>query len=103
MSQSNAQRADNDDQGDQNTKSFSKKPPTVLYDNGHGTRVKRWDEGISNIMIEHSYKPKDATDYVTEKVSITPEEALGIIFGLQKGVEQTMEKSAAKQQGQSRA
>ncbi len=36
MSQSNATRIEtaNQDQGDQ-TKSFSKKAPTIVYDNGH--------------------------------------------------------------------
>jgi hypothetical protein len=87
MAQDNAARRDEGDEQDQggHSRSLSKKAPTIVYDNGHGTRVKRWDEGISNIMIERSYKPKDATEYVTEKVSLTPEEALGIIFGLQKG------------------
>lgn len=82
MSQSNATRTEtaNQDQGDQ-TKSFSKKAPTIVYDNGHWTRVKRWDEGVSNLMIEQSYKPKDSQDYVTQTISITPEQAQGIIFG----------------------
>ena len=35
-------------------------------------------------MIEQSYKPKDSQDYVTQTISITPEQAQGIIFGLQK-------------------
>jgi hypothetical protein len=77
---------------------FSKKPPTILYDNGHGLRVKRWPEGVSNLMIENSYKPKEAADYVTQTLYVTPEQALGIIFGLHKGVEQTMEKTQAKGQ-----
>jgi hypothetical protein len=55
MAQSQAQRAETGEE--QQTKSFSKKPPTTLYDNGHGTRVVRWDEGVSNLMIERSYKP----------------------------------------------
>jgi hypothetical protein len=44
----NAQRADTgeQEQGEQPTRQFSKKPPTTLYDNGHGTRVVRWDDGI---------------------------------------------------------
>jgi len=100
MPQSNAQRADEGDE--QGTRSFSKKPPTTLYDNGHGTRVVRWDEGISNLTIERSYKPKDSTEYVTDRINITPEEALGIIFGLHKGVEQSMEKLADKNQARSR-
>ena len=83
--------AASDDETSGAQRSFSKKPPTVLYDNGHGTKVKRWPDGISNLQIEHSYKPKDSADYVTNTVNVTPEEALGIIFGLQKGVEQTME------------
>ena len=36
-----AQRADNDGTGDQQTTSFSNKP-IVLADNGHATRVKLW-------------------------------------------------------------
>lgn len=89
--------ADNDDApGEHAARASSKKQPTLLYDNGHGTKVKRWDEGVSNIQIEHSYKPKDATDYMTHSINVTPEEALGIIFGLQRGVEQSMEIKAAK-------
>ena len=95
MAQAQAAEAANDEGGEP-TRSFSKKPPTVLYDNGHGTKVKRWDEGVSNIQIERSYKPKDAKDYVTDSINVTPEEALGIIFGLHKGVEQSMELKAAK-------
>jgi hypothetical protein len=34
--------------------------------------------------------------------SITPEQALGIIFGLQKGMEQSMEKLANKDRGTGR-
>ena len=101
MTQTQAAVAANDESGEQTPRSFSKKPPTVLYDNGHGTRVKRWDEGISNIQIERSYKPKDAKEYVTDSINVTPEEALGIVFGLQKGVEQSMEIKSAK--GYSRA
>jgi hypothetical protein len=102
MAQSTAQPVEEGDD-EQATRSFSKKPPTTLYDNGHGTRVVRWDEGVSNLMIERSYKPKDSTEYVADRVNITPEEALGIIFGLQKGVEQSMEKVAAKNQNRARA
>lgn len=80
----------------------SKKPPTLLYDNGHGTRVSRWEEGVSNIQIERSYKPKDAKEYVTDRINVTPEEALGIIFGLQKGVEQSMGKLQSQRQGYGR-
>jgi hypothetical protein len=47
-------------------------------------------------MIEQSYKPKDSQDYVTQTISITPEQAQGIIFGLRKSVEQSMEKLANK-------
>jgi hypothetical protein len=100
MAQTNAAEAANDDQGEQ-ARSFSKKPPTVVYDNGHGTRVKKWDDGISNIQIERSYKPKGSEEYVTQTINLTPEEALGVIFGLNKGIEQAMEQKAAK--GQSRA
>ena len=53
-------------------------------------------------MIEQSYKPKDSQDYVTQTISITPEQALGIIFGLQKGMEQSMEKLANKDRGTGR-
>jgi hypothetical protein len=80
-----------DDAGNESSRPFSKKAPAVLYDNGHGTKVKRWDDGISNIQIEHSYKPKDSDQYVTHTINVTPEEALGIVFGLQKAVEQSME------------
>jgi hypothetical protein len=101
MAQPNALRAD---ESEEQTAS-SRRRPTLLYDNGHGTKVVRWDEGVSNLQIERSYMPKGATDpsqRVTEKINVTPEEALGIIFGLQKGVEQTMEKAANKQQSQGR-
>jgi len=97
MAQDNTARADEGEE-----RSFSKKPPTLTYDNGHGTRVKRWDDGISNIQIERSYKPKDSNEYVTQTVSLTPEEALGVMFGLQKGVEQHMEKLQTQRQGQNR-
>ena len=102
MPQSNAAPADTAAQQEAPPKSFSKKAPTPLYDNGHGTRVVRWEEGVSNLTIERSYKPKDSTEYVTDRINVTPEEALGIMFGLQKGVEQSMEKLANKQQGASR-
>jgi hypothetical protein len=98
MAQAQRAEAQNDDQGE-HTRSFSKKPPTLLYDNGHGTRVSRWEEGVSNLQIERSYLPKGETDQskrVTEKLNVSPEEALGIIFGLQRGVEQAMEVKAAK-------
>lgn len=102
MAQSNAAEVANDDQGEP-IRSFSKKPPTLLYDNGHGTRVSRWEDGVSNLQIERSYLPKGEADpakRVTEKLNVSSEEALGIVFGLQKGVEQNMEIKAAK--GQSR-
>jgi hypothetical protein len=50
-------------------------------------------------MIEKSYMPKGETDPnkpVTEKMYLSSEEALGVIFGAQKGVEQNMEKLADK-------
>ena len=94
MSQTTAANSDEET----GTRSFAKKPPTILYDNGHGFRVKRWPEGVSNLMIENSYKPKDAKDYVTQTLYVTAEQALGIIFGLHKGVEQSMEKIQAKGQ-----
>ena len=103
MSQSNAPRTDEEDE--EQTSSFSKKRPTLLYDNGHGTKVVRWDERVSNIQIERSYMPKGETDpskRVTEKLNLTPEEALGVMFGLEKGVEQHMEKVQAQRQGQAR-
>lgn len=53
-------------------------------------------------MLEQSYKPKDSQDYVTQTISITPEQAQGIIFGLQKRVEQSMEKLANKDRGTGR-
>jgi len=53
-------------------------------------------------MIEQSYKPKDSQDDVTQTISITPEQAQGIIFGLQKSVEQSMEKLANKDRGTGR-
>ena len=53
-------------------------------------------------MIEQSYKPKDSQDYVTQTISITPEQAQGIIFGLQKSVEQSMGKLANKDRGTGR-
>jgi hypothetical protein len=96
MSQSNAATNTNDEN---ETHSFSKQAPIVLYDNGHGLRVKRWPDGVSNLMIENSYKPKDAKDYVTQTLNVTPEQALGIIFGLHKGVEQSMDKVRGKGQG----
>jgi hypothetical protein len=102
MAQDNAARAETgEEQG-----SFSKKRPTLLYDNGHGTKVVRWDEGISNLQIERSYMPKGETDpskRITDKLNVSSEEALGIIFGLQKGVEQSMEKLQSQRQGQNRA
>jgi hypothetical protein len=57
---------------------------------------------VSNLMIEQSYKPKDSQDYVTQTISITPEQAQGLIFGLQKSVEQSMEKLANKDRGTGR-
>ncbi len=57
---------------------------------------------MSNLMLEQSYKPKDSQDYVTQTISITPEQAQGIIFGLQKRVEQSMEKLANKDRGTGR-
>jgi hypothetical protein len=84
MSQDNTARAD---EGEQQNASFSKKPPAPLYDNGHGLKLVRWEDGISNLQIERSYMPKGETDpskRVTQKLLVTPEEALGIIFGLQE-------------------
>ena len=53
-------------------------------------------------MIERSYIPKGEADpakRVTEKLTVTPEAALGIVFGLQNGVEQHMEKLQSQRQG----
>jgi hypothetical protein len=99
MAQAQAAEAANDEPSNEHRGRLSKNPPTTLYDNGHGTRVIRWDEGISNLQIERSYMPKGETDpakRVTEKLNVSSEEALGIIFGLQKGVEQSMEIKATK-------
>jgi hypothetical protein len=103
MARENTARSDEGEE--QSSGSFSKKRPTLLYDNGHGTKVVRWDEGISNLQIERSYMPKGETDpntRVTENINLTPEEALGVMFGLEKGVEQQMEKLQAQRQGQAR-
>jgi hypothetical protein len=104
MLQDNTAPADMGDEEQQST-GFAKKRPALLYDNGHGTKVVRWDEGISNLQIERSYMPKGETDpskRVTEKLNLTPEEALGVMFGLEKGVEQHMEKLQFQRQSQSR-
>jgi hypothetical protein len=73
MAAENAQRADD---SHNQSGSFSKKRPTLLYDNGHGTKVVLWEDGISNLQIERSYPPKGATgpsQRVTEVVTFIPQ------------------------------
>jgi hypothetical protein len=53
MANSNVQRVDG---SDNQSGSFSEKRPTPLYDNGHGTKVVRWEDGISNLQIERSQR-----------------------------------------------
>ena len=90
--------------GEQTT-SFSNKP-VVLADNGHGTKVKLWnnktDEGkdFQTVSIERSYKPKGSEEYKTDRVSLTAEDLLSVARGLEKGHDQIVEKSVApKSQG----
>jgi hypothetical protein len=93
-----AQRADNEDEGDQQTTSFSNKP-VILADNGHGTKVKLWTnktgEGkeFQTVSIERSYKPKGSEEFRTDKVSLTGDDLLAVARGLEKGHDAIIEKN----------
>ena len=101
-----AQRAETEDAGDQQSTSFSNKP-VVLADNGHGTKVKLWTnktgEGkeFQTVSIERSYKPKGSEEYKTDKVSLTAEDLLAVARGLEKGHDAIVEKGVAPK-GQTR-
>jgi len=103
---SQAQPAETSDDSDQQTSSFSNKP-TVLADNGHGTKVKLWnnkledDRDFQTVSIERSYKPKGSDEYRTDKVSLTAEDLLAVARGLEKGHDAIVEKNLAPK-GQAR-
>ena len=98
MSQSSAQRAQTAD--DQSESPPNK--PTVLADNGHGTKVKLWsnktDAGgeFQTVSIERSYKPKGSEEYKTDRVSLSGDELLTVARGLEKGHDQITEKNIAR-------
>ena len=83
---------------DEPATSFSNKP-VILADNGHGTKVKLWNnktgEGkdFQTVSIERSYKPKGSEEYKTDKVSLPAEDLLAVARGLEKGHDQIVEKS----------
>jgi hypothetical protein len=62
---------------EEKTPSFSNKP-LVPADNGHGTKVKLWNNKLDDgrefptISIERSYKQKDSEEYKTDKSVLTP-------------------------------
>ena len=80
--------------------------PTVLADNGHGTKVKLWpsdgpgQQGIPNVAIERSFKRKGSDQWETQKVSINAQDLLAVIRGLEEGHDAIVEKQIGKQQGQ---
>jgi hypothetical protein len=69
-----AQRAEGADD-EQQTTSFSNKP-VVLADNGHGTKVKLWNNDgkkgeYQTVTIERSFKREGSDQWETQKVSLT--------------------------------
>jgi hypothetical protein len=100
-----AQRADEgDDQPQPQAEGFSNKP-TVLADNGHGTKVKLWNNkgskgDFQTVSIERSYK--DGEEWKTQKVSLNADVLLTVARGLEKGHDMIHEKQAGRQQSQTR-
>lgn len=107
MSQASAKRAEPVPENPVEQKeSFSNKP-TVLADNGHGTRVKLWTNKteaggeFQTVSIERSYKPKGSEEYKTDKVSLNADDLLAVARGLERGHDQIIDKQIGKQ-GQAR-
>jgi hypothetical protein len=105
MKQAQAAAVANDEE--QTATSFSNKP-IVLADNGHGTKVKLWNNKLEDgrefptISIERSYKPKGSEEYKTDKVSLTADDLLAVARGLEKGHDEIVSKNLApKGQGRS--
>ncbi len=103
MPQNNAQRSE---EPEQQTGSFGNRP-VLLADNGHGTKVKLWNNRteaggeFQTISIERSFKRKDSEEWETQKVSLNAEDLLTVARGLEKGHDAVVEKQIGKQ-GQSR-
>lgn len=96
----NAQRADTPEEPKEG---FSNKP-VLLADNGHGTKVKLWNNTGKNgefqtISVERSYK--DGEEWKTQKVSLNADDLLSVARGLEKGHDAIVEKQIGKQ-GQAR-
>jgi hypothetical protein len=106
MSKANAQRAE--EQPPEEPKSFANKP-VVLADNGHGTKVKMWNNDGKNgeyqtVSIERSFKREGSDQWETQKVSINAQDLLTVARGLEKGHDAITEKQMNKQpQGQARS
>lgn len=102
-----AQRAESADDSEQQSTSFANKP-TVLADNGHGTKVKLWSNKLEDgrefqtVSIERSYKPKGSEEFKTDKVSLTADDLLAVARGLGKGHDQIVAKNLAPK-GQNRS
>jgi len=85
-------------QQEEPTASFANKP-VVLADNGHGTKVKLWnnktEEGrdFPTVSIERSYKPKGSEEYRTDRVSLTADDLLAVARGLEKAHDAIVEKN----------
>ena len=84
---------------------FSGTKPTLIADNGHGTKVKLWKNSGKNgefatVSIERSYK--DGDDWKTQKVSLNADDLLSVAHGLEKAHSHIVENRIGTQRGATR-
>jgi hypothetical protein len=82
----------------------SKKQPIVLYDDGHGNKLKIWNNigrngDFTNATLEHSYKDAEEK-FQTQRVSINEKHYSALAEGFAKAAE--MVEARRQSQGQSR-
>ncbi|MCU1324998.1 MAG: hypothetical protein JWN34_368 [Bryobacterales bacterium] len=82
----------------------SKKQPIMLYDDGHGNKLKLWNNtgrngDFTNATLEHSYKD-DKEQFQTQRVSINERHYEALAEGFAKAAALVAERK--EQQGQSR-
>jgi hypothetical protein len=98
--QSNTARAEEPSEG-----KFSNKP-TVVADNGHGTKVKLWTNKGENgeyqtVSIDRSFKREGSDQWETQKANLNAQDLLTVSRGLEKAHDAITEKQTGKQAGPS--
>jgi len=98
---------DNTARAEESTERRFTTSPTVLADNGHGTKVKLWNNKGENgeyqtLSIERSFKREGSDQCESQKVNLNPQDLLTVSRGLEKAHDAIAEKQTGKHQVQRR-